>query len=165
MTSAPDQEPSLAEAFTREHHQIDAGIEEYLASQEALPARAAPLLRAMEALRRHIFLEEEIVFPRLPPGPLMMPLMVMHREHGELWRRMDALAEQLQVPGAAPESLETACTELLSLLEAHNDKEEPIIYPHLDADLEAADRERVRELLRHGTLPDGWVCREAHAGR
>ena len=24
----------------------------------------------MEALRRHIYLEEEIVFPRLPPGPL-----------------------------------------------------------------------------------------------
>src|SRR5699024_3583128 len=71
-------EPSLAEAFTHEHHQIDAGIEKkYLADPDpgGDPARRArPLLRAMEALRRHIYLDEEVVFPHLPPGPLMMPL-------------------------------------------------------------------------------------------
>ena len=111
----------------------------------------------MEALRRHIYLEEEIVFPHLPKGPLMMPLMVMRREHGELWQRMDALAEALG--GDSPEDgLADACQELLALLDDHNSKEEPIIYPHLDADLDPAEQERVRTLLEEGTLPDGWVC-------
>ncbi|MGO1198854.1 MAG: hemerythrin domain-containing protein [Dermabacteraceae bacterium] len=115
----------------------------------------------MEALRRHIYLEEEIVFPRLPPGPLMMPLMVMRREHGELWRRMDALAAALEDPATTSEGLETACRELLSLLESHNEKEEPVIYPHLDADLDWSAAAQVRELLETGTLPEGWVCQNA----
>lgn len=111
----------------------------------------------MEALRRHIYLEEEIVFPHLPKGPLMMPLMVMRREHGELWQRMDALAEALS--GDSPEDgLAAACQELLSLLDDHNSEEEPIIYAHLEADLDPAEQGRVRTLLEEGTLPDGWVC-------
>src|SRR5699024_5805357 len=44
-------ETSLAEAFTLEHRQIDAGIEQYLATEEAASpgGSAAPLLSAMEA--------------------------------------------------------------------------------------------------------------------
>lgn len=78
-------EVSLAQAFTVEHHEIDAGIERYLADTDADPVRRAePLLSAMKALRRHIYLEEEIVFPHLQQGTLMMPLMVMRKEHGQL---------------------------------------------------------------------------------
>src|SRR5699024_6459636 len=143
-------------------HEIDAGIEAYLAATEPEPRRrAAPLRGAMEALRRHIYLEEEIVFPRLPPGPLIMPLMVMRREHGELWRRVDALAADLADPATGTQGLATPCRELRSLLADHHAKEEPVIYPHLDADLDAEDGARVRELLRTGTLPAGWVCQQA----
>lgn len=151
---------SLADAFTREHHEIDAGIEAHLALDTAMEPkeRAVPLLTAMDALRRHIYLEEENVFPHLPAGPLMTPLMVMRREHGELWQRMDALAEALHSDEATAEILDSACHELLSLLDSHNSKEEPVIYPHLDADLDAAEQERVQLLLEEGTLPDGWIC-------
>lgn len=154
-----EPERSVAAAFTREHHQIDEGIERFLAdTAERDPARRArPLLSAMEALRRHIYLEEEVVFPRLPPGPLMMPLMVMRREHGELWTRMDALAEILEDDSSAS-GIVDACTELLSLLEDHNRKEEPIIYPHLDTDLSPQEQSLVRELLAGSALPEGWVC-------
>lgn len=163
MTSESERaEVSLADAFTREHHEIDAGIEEYLVSQESDPRlRAVPLQKAMEALRRHIFLEEEIVFPRFPPGPLMMPMMVMRREHGEIWRQMDSLAERLGDPRGEAEGVEAVCRELLDLLERHNAKEEPVIYPHLDADLDDDERARVRDLLAVGTLPAGWVCQDA----
>lgn len=151
---------SLAAALTREHHQIDAAIEQYLASVGTPPRRAVPLLQAMESLRRHIYLEEEILFPRLPAGPLMMPLMVMRREHGELWRRMDWLADRLRDPGTSDNGLESACSELLALLASHNSKEEPIVYPHLDADLGEDERAQVRELVAMGTLPEGWVCQD-----
>lgn len=157
--SPNSQELSLADAFTAEHHQIDAGIDEYLASTEPLPGRAAPLLRAIEALRRHIYLEEEFVFPRLPVATLTMPLMVMHREHGAIWRHMDELSERLN-DSATPAELDRVCNELLSLLDAHNLKEEPIIYPHMDASLDEQERARVRELLSGGELPAGWVCRD-----
>ncbi len=147
------QGTSLADAFTREHHQIDAGIERYLQSDGQ---DVQPLFDALQALRRHIYLEEEIVFPHLPDGPLMMPLMVMYGEHGELWRQMDALT-------AAQGDLDRACRDILALLERHNSKEEPIIYPHLDADLTQEERTRVRELLTSGKLPADWTPRDASA--
>lgn len=162
MSFTAGSEISLAEAFTREHHEIDAGIEAYVAAAEADPLdRAVPLLAAMEALRRHIYLEEEVVFPRLPVATLMMPLMVMRREHGELWRRMDDLAARIEADGAESADLEAACGELLQLLDNHNSKEEPIIYPHLDGDLNVNEQARVREMLATDTLPEGWVCQDA----
>lgn len=99
QSSSSTDEVSLAAAFTAEHHDIDAGIEQYLADTAAPDPRqrAVPLQNAMAALRRHIYLGEEIVFPHLPKGALMMPLMVMRKEHGEIWQRMDAdLTDQEQ---------------------------------------------------------------------
>ncbi|GAA1415261.1 hemerythrin [Glutamicibacter uratoxydans] len=153
---------SLAEAFTREHHEIDAGIEEYLNSEENDAAtRARPLLRVVDALRRHIYLEEEIVFPYLPQGMLQMPLMVMRREHGELWRRMDVLEESIRSASGDSATLGSDCQELLALLDNHNSKEEPIIYPHMDQSLGEEDQRRVAGLLAGGSLPEGWVCQDA----
>lgn len=151
---------SLAEAFTQEHHEIDAAIEQYLAggSDEEPLTRARPLAGALDALRRHIYLEEEIVFPRLPQGTLMMPLMVMRREHGELWRRMDDLSTTLLDPAADPVNIGQACTDILELLEVHNSKEEPIIYPYMDSGLEPDEQAVVRGMLAGASLPEGWVC-------
>ena len=152
-------EVSLAEAFSIEHHEIVAGIEQFLADTDPDPLSSAqPLLAAMEALRRHIYLEEEIVFPHLQQGTLMMPLMVMRKEHGQLWQRIDALVDTLQNSSGEPTQVEEICTEILQLLDRHNQKEEPIIYPHMDADLTADEQDKVRDLLAGGTMPEGWIC-------
>src|SRR5699024_8897251 len=160
--------PSLAEALTSEHHEIDAGIESFIAqSRTDAPVRdwAQPLLDAMTALRRHIYLEEAIVFPRIRSGALMMPVMVMLREHGALWQAMDQLEDQLASPGVDEDptrsAVVAACHRMLELLEKHNSKEEPIIYPHLDTQLDAGAQEQLRTLLREGRMPDGWVCERA----
>lgn len=161
--------PSLAQALTDEHHAIDAGIEAFVARSQtpggSVRDWAQPLLDAMAALRRHIYLEEEVVFPRIRRGPLMMPVMVMLREHGEIWRAMDDLEARLAADGVDDEPLRTelvgSCKLMLELLDQHNMKEEPVIYPHVDADLDANARAQLRELIASGTLPDGWVCEKA----
>src|SRR5699024_9029196 len=61
------------------------------------------------------------------------------------------------VASPAP-GLAEACTELLALLEEHNRKEEPIIYPHMDADLAEHEQVLIRVLLEEGPLPEGWIC-------
>ncbi len=159
---------SLADALTREHHEIDAGIEAFIAhSRTTDPVRewAGPLLEAMAALRRHIYLEEAIVFPRIRQGALMMPVMVMVREHGSLWQAMDELERELSSPTADEEParsrIVSACHRMLELLERHNSKEEPIIYPHLDSDLDEGARAQLRDFLSDGRMPDGWVCERA----
>jgi iron-sulfur cluster repair protein YtfE (RIC family) len=150
---------ALADALTREHHQIDEGIEEYLAQLEG-GGDAAPLRRAMHALRRHIHLEERFLFPPLREAGMMMPIFVMLKEHGELWRAMDTLDDALG-SGSDPADLRGQCRDMLALLESHNSKEEPIIYPRADADLADFQRVQLAQFLADGTFPDGWVCERA----
>ena len=68
---------SLAVALEREHHQIDGGV----AAFAAAPGDRQSLARAIGALRRHIYLVEEFLFPLLceaEPG-LAAPVFVMLR--------------------------------------------------------------------------------------
>ncbi|MGF3056804.1 hemerythrin domain-containing protein [Microbacterium sp. YY-01] len=183
----------LATALLHEHHAIDRGIEAFTAHSSGvsgasgvsdaaakLQAWFQPLREAMTALRRHIYLEEEIVFPSLRTGGLMMALMVMVREHAALWQAMDNLDAQLDAIGgaaapansapsdaalsdAAPtqetiDALIADCRAMLSLLDDHNSKEEPVIYPHIDADADPETLARLAEFLDSGHMPEGWVC-------
>ncbi|HLS02907.1 MAG TPA: hemerythrin domain-containing protein [Beutenbergiaceae bacterium] len=161
---------SLAEALTKEHHDIDSGIEQFsqgLDQGESLATLAAPLRQAMTALRRHIYLEEEFAFPPIREGGLTMPIMVMEREHGVLWRQMDALEHALDSfndAEASPQdrtALIQACQNMLGVLESHNSKEEPIIYLHLDTQLSEDQSAQLRQLIETGSTPPGWVCARA----
>ena len=143
----------IADALTREHHAIDAGIETFLADD----ADPATLREALDALRRHIYLEERFLFPPLKQS-MMMPIIVMLREHGELWRGMDAIESALSQPEA---DAQVQCRELLRLLDDHNRKEEPIIYPRVDADLPDDVRAELMEFIATGSYPAGWVCEQA----
>lgn len=154
---------SLAAALEREHRDIDGGIEEFTEQLTDGVSDPAPLVRAMNGLRRHIYLEEEILFPPLKDdGDMVMPIFVMLREHGGLWDRMGALDESLAEPADAA-SLQSACSELLHLLDVHNSKEEPIIYAQADAALPKAAADRLHAFLETGTMPEGWVAEKATA--
>lgn len=143
---------ALADALTAEHRAIDVGIEAFIGDA----GDPQPLRDAMLALRRHIYLEEAFLFPPLKSS-MMMPIFVMLREHGELWRAMD----DVDAAVAAGEDADAKCRDLLVLLDEHNKKEEPIIYPRADADLDDDVRAELTDFLREGTYPDGWVCEQA----
>ncbi len=152
----------LTTALEDEHRQIDARIEDYLGELRKEQPSSRPLMLAFEALRRHIYLEEEFLFPPLREAGLVMPLLVMVREHGQLWDAMDALDDQVR-DGAAPEDIDSSCRDLLVLLDAHNSKEEPIVYPQADLTLHPDAAERLIDFIDSGTLPEGWTCEKATA--
>lgn len=162
---------ALAAALTREHHDIDAGFEAFLADLEGpgtAPPDTAPLTKAVTALRRHIYLEEAFLFPAMKGAGLFAALLVMHREHGEIWRSMErlvALTEALggEAGGAGRAGVLAECRALLAIVDKHNAKEEPIIYARADADLAGEAAERLAEFMRGGSTPPGWVCRAAGA--
>lgn len=145
----------LLDPPVREVHPIDAGISAF----SAAPSDRQPLRQAAGALRRHIYLEEEFLFPLLreaEPG-LAAPVFVMLREHAQIWGTLDALALE-------PEP--ALCKQLAVQLLHHNSKEEKILYPRADEALPAAEAKRLRAFLDSGTLPEGWVCVKARrAGR
>lgn len=155
---------SLQAALTREHHEIDAGIEAFIADIDHGLVARKPLLNAFEALRRHIYLEEELLFPPIRQAGLLMPVLVMVREHGTLWQSMDALTELMDDPAAdtdVNDRLVTMSRELLGQLDQHNSKEEPIIYPHTETDLTEEAAAALADFLQAGSTPDGWVCEAA----
>ena len=147
----------LAEALEREHREIDAGIAAFASRRADGDVDAAPLTRAVEALRRHVYLEEEFLFPPLRAAGMMPPVFVMLREHGEMWRMLDALEAELGTdPGA--QAVVSLCEELIPRLEAHNAKEEAILYAQADAILSAEASAELQAFLASGQMPDGWVC-------
>lgn len=156
------EQMTLGTALEREHRDIDGGIEAYTAGLERGVEDPTPLLRAMAGLRRHIYLEEEFLFPPLKDAGMVMPIFVMLREHGALWDSMASLDDSL-ADAADAHAMSTACTELLSLLDAHNSKEEPIIYTQADSTLSEDAGDELRSFLETGTMPDGWTCERATA--
>lgn len=159
---------TLAAALEREHREIDEGIETFTRGIAGAPGRSGEesvigsLTRAMVALRRHIYLEEEFLFPPLRESGMLAPVLVMLREHGELWTTMEALEEELG-KGAASGSVVKVCRDLAGQLEAHNSKEEPIIYPQADKVLPEPASTKLRAFLATGRTPEGWVCHGARA--
>ena len=152
----------LSVVLEREHHEIDSGVAAFVEKLDGGCLQPELLSAALDALRRHIYLEETILFPPIREAGLIMPIAVMMREHGHLWHSMDALVGLLGDP-ADPESLRETCHRLMGQLEQHNSIEEPIIYPHADSDLPAQVRAELIRFIEVGRIPDGWVCQQAAA--
>ncbi|OBK27106.1 hemerythrin [Mycobacterium asiaticum] len=151
----------LSAALTQEHREIDSGIAAFLEKLDGGSVQPELLTAALAALRRHIYLEEVFLFPPIREAGLTMPIFVMMREHGELWRTMDALAE-LCAEGNRSDLGDT-CRGLLAQLDQHNAKEEPVIYPHADRDLPPQTSAEATRFVETGCMPDGWVCGLARA--
>lgn len=151
---------SLSAALEREHRDIDGGIAAFVQALDAGAVQPALLTEALQALRRHIYAEEVLLFPPVREAGLVMPIFVMLREHGELWQQVDALAD-LAAAGADPERLRETCQQLLDQLARHNAKEEPVIYPHADTALPPHTSAELNRFLAGGSIPDGWVCQLA----
>ena len=150
---------SLTALLEREHHEIDAGIEAFLEGLAQNETRDQELTRSVAALRRHIYLEEEFLFPPLRASGMLPPVLVMLREHGEIWRTLDAVEaadHQSDADGARQR-----CQYLLAQLATHNAKEEPIIYPRGDAVLTEVAQRDLRAFIDSGQMPPGWVCSQA----
>ena len=152
-------DPSISDLLEAEHHEIDDGIESFLEGLARGELPVPQLARSGAALRRHIYLEEEFLFPPLRAGGMLAPVLVMLREHGEIWRTLDEIDG---LDGAVdPVGLRERCRELLDRLAEHNAKEEPIIYPQGDAVLDDQQTAELLDFIDSGELPEGWVCAQA----
>jgi regulator of cell morphogenesis and NO signaling len=148
--------PIISVLLEEEHHEIDDGIAAFLEGLAHDEVRRSELTRASDALRRHIYLEEAFLFPPLRAAGMLAPVLVMLREHGEIWRTLDAI-DGLD-PAADPGAVRDRCRELLDRLAEHNAKEEPIIYPRGDAVLSQEQTVELLEFIDSGRMPDSWVC-------
>jgi iron-sulfur cluster repair protein YtfE (RIC family) len=140
---------SLREYFTLDHRRCDHVWAEVEAAAEAGADEDISTVwqRFAGELRRHLRMEEEILFPAFEQATGMTgggPTFVMRAEHdqmGGLLEQMDAAV----VAGDDEELLDQGDT-LLLLIQQHNQKEEQMLYPMSEEAL-AADWGELRDRL------------------
>lgn len=152
-----------ASALEHDHHEIDHQFAAFVDSVRSGAPDLAPLRAAGEALRHHIWVEEEVHFPLARAAGLMGPVMVMLREHGLIWGALDRLDVLAAAPSPDVDAVLAAWAELESVLAAHNLKEEQILYPAGDAAFTPEQADSILVALRDGVRPDGWRCAYATA--
>lgn len=139
-----------------DHHVIDEGFRRFAESLAGVVIDRASFEEAAEGLRHHIYVEEVLHFPVLRAAGMLAPILVMLREHGEIWDLLDGTTAALDRDDRA------AVLELwptfTSVLEQHNVKEERIIYPAGDTTLTAEEADRITAALDSGDRPAGWRC-------
>jgi len=145
-------EPTVTGYLSWDHDRLDALLE-----QATTLVRAGDLVAALakytdfaHGLRRHIRLEEEVLFPAFEQatGMVQGPTTVMRMEHREI---LDTLSDmQLSLAGKDAAGFEAARNDLLAVLQNHNVKEERILYPGTDRALGIDQRTALVHKLEHG---------------
>lgn len=147
---------AVSEVLEQEHRTIDGELAAFRTSLDTGEWKASEFVKAADALRRHIYIEEAMLFPPLREAGFVAPVFVMIREHAEIWDELDTVTHSI----AAHDGVEArrACDRLALLLDKHNMKEEQILYPQTDAALAEGVSAEVSVFLNGGELPAGWVC-------
>lgn len=153
----------VAKDLETEHDSIDERLAEFVAGLDEGEVRAEAFHASARELRHHIHVEEAHLFPPLRAVGLIPPVLVMLREHGEIWDVLDAVDRLLADDEPDASSVRRECGRLTAMLEAHNMKEEQILYPAADESLATDDLEQVSISLVDGDLPDGWRAEMASA--
>lgn len=144
----------VGEVLAHDHQAIDGDFEKFREGLDHGEWLDESFRRAAEALRHHIYVEEESLFPILRVGGLVAPVFVMLREHAEIWQALDAIEAEA---GRDTGRTLYAMASLVSVLEPHNSKEEQILYPASGQVLNTDDTEAIRRVFEESKRPEGWL--------
>lgn len=154
MTSSRDgAEPprTLTELLAADHDVAEQSLRAIVSHVEAGDfAHALAECLVMEPeLRRHIAVEEEIVFPvfELRLGMVGGATLALREEHREIERAMALMSGSLAA-GSAP-GFQDAYRSFEATFVDHARREETLLYPSLDGALSTAETEKLAQRLRH----------------
>jgi hemerythrin-like domain-containing protein len=143
--STPDHESrgydSITAYLSADHTRLDdlfAASLKLVAAGSIVAARVE-FGRFHDGLKRHIALEENVVFPIFDERTgIVGPLTVMRHEHQILVELLGRARLALDQGDRA--AFDAVVTPLKELIQAHNLKEERILYPRTDAALDEQER-------------------------
>lgn len=143
----------IRETMKQDHERLDALHTRYCGLRGSNPVAARELWQDFEeGLRRHMGMEEELLFPVFETRTRMAehgPTVVMRQRHGEIRGLLDTLALRRGEAGAG-----TAIEDsLFSLLRAHDAMEEFIFTPWFDEILSEGERMVLHERIRIFSAP------------
>jgi len=125
---------TISEFYEQDHKRLDELFKNYqLWKKEDYPRAREYFLSFKFGLQRHIIWEEELLFPFFEKKTGIAehgPTEVMRHEHRVIGEALEAIHKRVQVSDPDTDELEQ---KLLNVLGLHNDKEEDVLYPAIDA--------------------------------
>lgn len=145
---------SVIEFMSSDHRRCD---ELYAAGEsigmEGNWEQAAELLKSFVlGMRRHFFIEQEILFPAFTKATGMVggPVQVMIMEHDQMKSVLDKMEDAVNADDS--ETANGLGETLLILMQQHNVKEEGILYPMIDQHLQG----EAEEFIKRAQLITGY---------
>lgn len=156
-------EQKISEYFEQDHERLDSLFRAYQALKRSDFPKAKEAFKQFKyGLQRHIVWEEELLFPVWEQKTGMTeggPTQVMRMEHRQIGRWLEAIHEKVHAQN--PESDEEE-EQLIAVLEAHNMKEERILYPSIDAALDEEERASIYKAMLEMPRERYEVCCGEH---
>lgn len=147
----------VSEFFEQDHQRLDSAIKGFRHSlEQGVPDRDY-FNQLLQGLHRHIFWEEDLLFPLVKPSGAIETIEEFCTDHALIWKNLAELEVGL-AQGVPCGQLEMTLNEMSEMLEAHNIDEERTIYAQADqlcdnhAATEFLDRVRVMD------TPRDWRC-------
>jgi iron-sulfur cluster repair protein YtfE (RIC family) len=146
-------EQSVQVSYAEDHDRLDQLLAVYRELKGVDFPRAKQAFKDFKTgLQRHILWEEGILFPLVEEKTGMRdsgPTAVMRAEHREIGRRLEAVHDKVRARD--PDS-DREVEALLEALNAHNQKEEKVLYPAIDR--LATEQEKAAVFRRMAELPE-----------
>lgn len=143
--------PSITAYLSWDHDRLDALLATALrlVQEGSLPDAREELATFMSGLKRHMRLEEDVLFSVFEQHTGLMngPTQVMRMEHRAIEHALVRMSSALEVSDVA--AFATAHGDLLEVLGPHNEKEEQILYPMADHALDDGERHELTGRLQH----------------
>lgn len=141
-------EKTITAFYEQDHNELDSFLKEYRRLKKINFDDGKIYFKKFKfGLQRHIYWEEEILFPIFEEKTGMKnegPTAVMRSEHRKIGEALERLHQKIRERNTNSDFEEE---QLKSLLEEHNLKEEQILYPMLDKIISTEERDRVFEKM------------------
>jgi regulator of cell morphogenesis and NO signaling len=153
MSPMSPNEYAIRDFFRNDHERLDRLLVEFQALKRSDSARAAETFGDFRTgLERHLSWEEEVLFSAFETDDESRtsgPTVVMRAEHRKIEEALQTLDRCLR-DGST--NCDEAEARLLEILQAHNFKEERVVYPMVDRMLGAAEKEALLHRI-HAIAP------------
>ncbi|MFG1520141.1 MAG: hemerythrin domain-containing protein [Thermoplasmataceae archaeon] len=146
----------LSEIFIDQHHKIDRLLAEFIKSMNDNKPGTAELAELRKMLRMHIYVEENALFRKVEDTGDRQGINGLEVEHAGIFRLLDRI-ELYIARNDFVRAIDRA-EGLVRVLQAHNEKEEQMVYLALDS-IPENEQAEISDGLMSLEVPEGWECR------
>ena len=150
MARGASSQPSVSEYLSLDHDRLDLLLLEVikLVSARRFNEARPKLSNFAFELRRHIYLEDDVVYPRFEQLTEMIdgPTVVMRDEHRAIEHHLAGMIDAAMRDDR--DGFDAEQEAMVAVLSDHTAREEALLYGVLDARLPAADRDALVATLQ-----------------